>query len=347
MARLGHARWDENGQTANGKPGDQTKEEVMEQSFYNREDKPWGYVFRCKDREVGELIGLYMHQACANDHIGYAQYTTGSNHFAGRYGVHYALITYKTFPAIEVDCNCDCSSLVSEVINLAGIPVSVYMNTSQEIAILDATGKFEKIKYQDGMKFVTGDVLWRNGHTAIITEGDTEIPGPEVGDEIQLKGNIVKASASGLKGKVESVKDGLYFIALSDGTRGYVEKEDMVYGDEVDLYVKDKVDYTSKFDPYFYADSYSDLKKAFGYNTINLLNHYVNFGQKEHRVAIDGLGRKTEKQYVYNKKDYTSEFNPKIYSDRYDDLKRAYGYETAGLLQHYVDFGIKEGRKAI
>ena len=177
MAKIGEARFDERGALACGQPGDQTGEEVKESPFYNSAVKPWQLVFRCKDAEKAKLFALYMKQACANNHVGYAQYTNVDNHFAGRYGFHYAMCSFKSILEINVDCNCDCSSLVSEIVNQAGIPVSVYMVTAEQVKIFDQTGMFDKITFKEGMKLKTGDVMWRNGHTAIITEGDPDEEG--------------------------------------------------------------------------------------------------------------------------------------------------------------------------
>ena len=50
--------------------------------------------------------------------------------------------------------------------------------------------------------------------------------------------------------------------------------------------------------------------------------------------------------YVLNGVDYTGEFNPIIYYNRYPDLQSAYDYDVQTLLQHYATFGKSEGRKA-
>ena len=39
------------------------------------------------------------------------------------------------------------------------------------------------------------------------------------------------------------------------------------------------------FDPIYYADTYPDLKAAFGYNEKDLWSHYVTYGRKEGRVC--------------------------------------------------------------
>jgi len=50
--------------------------------------------------------------------------------------------------------------------------------------------------------------------------------------------------------------------------------------------------------------------------------------------------------YVINGVDYTSEFNPVAYYNRYPDLQVAFGYNEQALLEHYAVYGKSEGRIA-
>lgn len=50
--------------------------------------------------------------------------------------------------------------------------------------------------------------------------------------------------------------------------------------------------------------------------------------------------------YVINGVDYTSEFNPVAYYNRYPDLQEALGYNVSALLEHYAVYGKSEGRIA-
>ncbi|MBO4458042.1 MAG: CAP domain-containing protein [Butyrivibrio sp.] len=44
----------------------------------------------------------------------------------------------------------------------------------------------------------------------------------------------------------------------------------------------------AKFDYKYYADTYPDVKKAYGYNKEALWNHYVQYGKKEGRKCYEG-----------------------------------------------------------
>lgn len=50
---------------------------------------------------------------------------------------------------------------------------------------------------------------------------------------------------------------------------------------------------------------------------------------------------------IYGGLDYAPVFDAKYYSDRYRDLKAAYGYNSEALFTHFVVHGMKEGRQAI
>ena len=174
MARIGEARFDENGKLNYGLPGDQTGQEVCISPFYISEAKPWTKVFRAKRKSVRESLARCMADACLNENIGYAQYGNKTSNYVDRYGLYFALKTCKTMSRVSIPCNCDCSSLVGQCCILSGVNVSIYMSTSSEPSILNNTGEFDEIPFQKGMTLLTGDIMWRAGHTAIIVEGDAE-----------------------------------------------------------------------------------------------------------------------------------------------------------------------------
>lgn len=90
-------------------------------------------------------------------------------------------------------------------------------------------------------------------------------------------------------------------------------------------YTYNNVDYSPVFDPKFYSDRYSDLKKAYGYDSTKLFNHFVEYGMAEARQA-------------------NKDFNPSIYRAKYRDLEKAYGKNWLEYYKHYCVYGIKEGR---
>lgn len=93
-------------------------------------------------------------------------------------------------------------------------------------------------------------------------------------------------------------------------------------------YVHNGLDYSLVFNPTYYANTYSDLKKAFGTNSTNLFNHFIQYGMKEGRQGI-------------------STFNPTVYKNRYPDLQQAFGNDMNAYYRHYIMYGHKEGRRAV
>ena len=167
-ATIGNARISEFG-TVNGKKGDQTGKEVMTQSFAS--GGKWEYCIRPKSEAVAKKIATAMKQACANNNIGYSQIDRIS------LSKEAAKHNYKISNVGK--CNCDCSSLVAVCVNAAGIHVSPYMYTGNELALLKATGKFTIItaaaQCKKGKGLKAGDILLRKGHTAIVTQGDAAV----------------------------------------------------------------------------------------------------------------------------------------------------------------------------
>ena len=96
------------------------------------------------------------------------------------------------------------------------------------------------------------------------------------------------------------------------------------------------------FDPVYYADTYGDLKAAFGYNGGLLWQHYQQFGRKEGRIPTalsEPVGTvKVMKGNVL--------FDAAFYANTYPDLKAAFGDNENLLFNHYQKFGKKEGRQA-
>ena len=162
---IGNARISEFG-TVNGKRGDQTGKEVMTQSFAS--GGKWEYCIRPKSATVAQKIAHAMVQACKNNNIGYSQTDRTSLSSAA------AKVNYDLSKVGK--CNCDCSALVAVCVNAAGIHVSPYMYTGNELALLKQTSKFTVITGADqckrGKKLRAGDILLRKGHTAIVTAGD-------------------------------------------------------------------------------------------------------------------------------------------------------------------------------
>lgn len=88
------------------------------------------------------------------------------------------------------------------------------------------------------------------------------------------------------------------------------------------------INYVLVFDPIYYANKYSDLRKAFGSNSTALFNHFCTHGMKEGRIA-------------------SNNFNVTVYKNNYDDLRNAFGNNLPLYYKHYITNGYKENRKCV
>ena len=106
----------------------------------------------------------------------------------------------------------------------------------------------------------------------------------------------------------------------------------------------------STFDLKSYINKYRDLRRAFGNDNVAYYKHYMKYGAKEKRVAT---GVKTIQNYETF---YTGSYGPNIdyslvydynyYVNKYADVRKAFGYDDKAVLEHFVKYGMKEGRVA-
>lgn len=121
------------------------------------------------------------------------------------------------------------------------------------------------------------------------------------------------------------------------------------------------------FDERYYADTYADLKVAFGYNKEALWTHYITNGINEGR-SMNSLLNVSNYRYQYadlnaafgdnwdaylahyittgakEGRDSGTGFNALDYAAEYEDLQRAYGDDVLALWQHYRTAGKAENR---
>lgn len=121
------------------------------------------------------------------------------------------------------------------------------------------------------------------------------------------------------------------------------------------------------FDEHYYADKYSDLKAAYGYNREALWKHFTTYGIKEGRTMNnlldvakyrnsntdlnaafgDNWDAYLEHYLVYGAaegRNSGTSFNALDYAAKNADLQRVYGNNVLNLWRHYNTFGITEGR---
>lgn len=193
---VGSARIDERGNASGGAAGDQKQTsatndlagEVSMQAMYSH-SKGW-YILRPKSAAHAAKMAALMKAACNNANIGYDQ--------GNRLGV----VQHGIMSAVKTEC--DCSSLVRQIVKEATGKDPGNFTTSNEAAALEATGLFEsKRSYtsQSATPVYDGDVLVTKskGHTVIVVSGNARSTAGGSGSSGQAPASVSTA-------KIESAK---------------------------------------------------------------------------------------------------------------------------------------------
>lgn len=122
--------------------------------------------------------------------------------------------------------------------------------------------------------------------------------------------------------------DGKYGANSKKTLESAIEKKKNTATTSSKKFIHNNIDYSLVFDPIYYSNKYSDLKKAFGSNSDKLFEHFLAYGRVEGRQAI-------------------STFNPVAYKNRYLDLQQIFKDNMASYYNHYILYGYKEKRKGV
>ena len=166
--KIGHASIDERGRVNGGAEGDQTGGEVYTRTWYNAN---WDVVLRPKNADLAEKSARACEAACANNKIGYDQYSRNTLY-------RYAKLVNFDIANLTDECECDCSSLMHVCAIAAGANLTYGVNGLVTFNLVDAfvkSGDYEKLtesKYLlSGNYLKRGDILVRqSGHTAMALE---------------------------------------------------------------------------------------------------------------------------------------------------------------------------------
>ena len=102
---------------------------------------------------------------------------------------------------------------------------------------------------------------------------------------------------------------------------------------------------SANFDVTSYRLQYPDLRAAFGNNLKAYYMHYITYGKREKRKTT-GTTQMVGSVTKLNGVDYSSIYDYNYYINKYSDLKQAFGYNDTAALQHFVTYGMNEGRQA-
>ena len=132
--------------------------------------------------------------------------------------------------------------------------------------------------------------------------------------------------ATTMQDSIGDVKD--YIKRISENSVASQVNGQLVKGTNVRVStVRNGVDYSDVFDINYYMEKYTDLQKAFGADYDKYLDHFIKYGMKEGRQAIET-------------------FNVATYMKNYQDLRDAYQKDLEKYYYHYIKAGKKEKRKA-
>lgn len=112
---------------------------------------------------------------------------------------------------------------------------------------------------------------------------------------------------------------------------------------------------SEKFNVQVYKNNYKDLANSFGNDLKKYYEHYVDYGKAEGRTAVSSDAPAPtptptptptpSASYVVDGVDYAAVFNPEYYSEHNKDVVNAFGNTTEALLNHFVTYGMNEGRQ--
>ena len=161
-----------------------------------------------------------------------------------------------------------------------------------------------------------------------------------------------RTAASGTSGS-GTVLDGVDYSKVFSA-KYYLDKyPDLkrVFGDNQEAALRHFVQYGMKegrqaspnFELRSYKNAYPNLRKAFGADNKKYYMHYIQYGYKEGRKAV-GVTKLQNPITVYEGKDYSDVYDYYYYTSRYPSLVKIFGEDDIAILQHFVNYGMKEGR---
>ena len=100
----------------------------------------------------------------------------------------------------------------------------------------------------------------------------------------------------------------------------------------------------ASFDVKSYRNKYAGLRQSFGNNLERYYEHYMKYGYAEGRIAT-GVPTIQDPITKLNGVDYSKVYDFNYYMNKYPDLKKVFGNDDIAALQHFVNYGMKEGRQ--
>lgn len=159
--------------------GYDTTGEVLFATWYLHPANGWDALIRAKDPLVAEKMAVAMEQACNNSHIGYymdSDHRRTLDTEAKKHGYDLS--------KVDVDCACDCSSLIGICIKAAGIDNSLPTTSNMPSHYGAKTKHFEVLRdyihTHTELDLKRGDVIVKEGYHTIMVVGDSPLSYPPI-----------------------------------------------------------------------------------------------------------------------------------------------------------------------
>ncbi|MBR1815292.1 MAG: L,D-transpeptidase [Lachnospiraceae bacterium] len=205
------------------------------------------------------------------------------------------------------------------------------------LCVEDAKWLYDNCPSATSVTFVTGDDIPLGKPTSYQISGSPErFRGWDPTDPADNNPwNIIKN---------ESCFDAVYYAdKYSDLKNVYGYDDKLLAVHWITSGINEERQASSEFDINYYKNTYADLKAAFGNDNYAYVLHYIHSGKSEGRAAT--LEDDGTVSTVYNGVDYSAVYDYTYYINKYSDLKAAFGDDERAALRHFVNNGMKEGRR--
>ncbi|WP_051604840.1 glycoside hydrolase family 25 protein [Lachnobacterium bovis] len=95
-----------------------------------------------------------------------------------------------------------------------------------------------------------------------------------------------------------------------------------------------------------YKNRYVDLRRAFRNDYVKYFKHYMESGKTENRLTTGFDNKVIEPVTELDGVDYSKVYNYEYYINNNPDVKNAFGFDDIATLEHFVNNGMNEGRRA-
>lgn len=147
-------------------------------------------------------------------------------------------------------------------------------------------------------------------------------------------------------GGYEAIFDYDYYLThQTDVARAFNGNSELMFNHFLQYGMSEGRQAISSFNVQSYRARYWDLRAAFGNDLRSYYMHYVSYGRAEGRTAT-GSTAYVNALTVYNGVDYALVYDYNYYINKYPDIKAAFNGDERATLQHFVQYGMREGRQA-